>query len=394
MVRHHGLLRTWFVVFVAIFAMVAFLHLTFAQDGKRLDQAFSRADTNGDGQLSPAEVSRFTALKDRMKGADRDSDGFVSFEEFRNQIVGNLTALKPSSGKLLVGDHLRVVKAGEVERRYRVHVPKLYKPDKPSPAILAFHGGGGNPESMIELSGLNQKSEEAGFIVVYPYGSGLEADRGLTFNGGGCCGYAKAQDIDDIGFVNALLDDLQEAAKIDTNRIYATGISNGGIMCYFVASELSERIAAIAPVGGPMMTKTCQPKKPVSVIHFHGTSDELAPFDGGKGKGSPGVPAFLRPEFNSVDHSIQNWVKANGCDREPTFEALPDKAQDGMRVTRKVWGNGKNSSEVVLIAIENGGHTWPGREPISEILGRATMDVSANDLMWEFFNKHPRTGGD
>jgi haloalkane dehalogenase len=128
----------------------------------------------------------------------------------------------------------------------------------------------------------------------------------------------------------------------------------------------------------------------VSVIHFHGTADELAPFKGGKGKGSPNVPAFLRPEFFSVDHSIQAWVKANGCDPVPRVQTLPDVADDGMRVTRQTWEDGKDGAEVVLIEIEGGGHTWPGQKPPVAFLGKSTKDISANDLMWEFFQKHAR----
>lgn len=356
---------------------------------QRLNQAFQRVDSDGDGKLSTAEVNRFAPLKARLAGADKDGDGYVSKAEFRQAIAKGYRAPEATSGKLAAGDSLRVVKVGDRERRYRVHVPRTYDSSRPTPVIIGFHGGGGNPESMMMLSGLNKKSDEAGFIVVYPYGLGRERDRGLTFNGGGCCGYAHQRKIDDIGFVKAMLDDLATAGNIDTNRIYATGISNGGIMTYFVASELSDRIAAIAPVAGPMMTDTCKPKRPVPVMHFHGTGDKLAPFHGGKGKGSPGVPAFMRPEFNSVEHSINNWVKANGCSSEPQVEELPDIANDGMRVTRKTWSGGKNDAEVVLIEIQNGGHTWPGQKPISKILGESTMDISANDLMWEFFQKHP-----
>ena len=90
-----------------------------------------------------------------------------------------------------------------------------------------------------------------------------------------------------------------------------------------------------------------------------------------------------------MDHSIQNWVKANGCTAKPEIVTLPDKADDGMRVTRKTWGGGKDGSEVVLIEIEGGGHTWPGMEPPLAMLGKSTKDISANDLMWEFFQKHP-----
>ena len=370
--------------------LALFAAASSAQNYDRLDKAFKRVDQNQDGKLSVDEINRFGRLRNKITGADEDGDGFVSKSEFEAKLTGGSTKLKPSrKGKLTVGASLRIVQVGNLERRYRVHVPKSYDEETPTPLIVAFHGGGGNPESMIRLSGLNEKAEEAGFIVAYPYGTGRQPDRQLTFNGGGCCGYANRKKIDDIAFTRTLLDDLAGAANIDAKRVYATGISNGAIMTYYVASELSNRIAAIAPVGGPMMTDTCRPVRPVSVIHFHGTADELAPFKGGQGKGSPGVPAFVRPKFNSVEHSVQSWVKANGCDSKPSIETLPDKANDGMKVTRKSWRGGKNGSEVILLEIENGGHTWPGQRPVSEILGRSTMDISANDLMWEFFLKHP-----
>jgi polyhydroxybutyrate depolymerase len=150
---------------------------------------------------------------------------------------------------------------------------------------------------------------------------------------------------------------------------------------------LSDRIAAIAPVGGPLMMDACRPKRPVSVMHFHGTADEFAPFRGGYGKGILGRSGVTR--FNSVDHAIRNWVKANGCVAEPAVVALPDRVDDGMRVTRKTWGGCTDGAEVVLIEIEGGGHTWPGMQPPLAMLGRSTKDISANDLMWEFFQKHP-----
>lgn len=132
-----------------------------------------------------------------------------------------------------------------------------------------------------------------------------------------------------------------------------------------------------------MGTETCNPKRPVPVIHFHGTADEHAPFNGGKGKGLSGT------NFYSVDHSIKAWIKANGCSEEPVVTKLPDKADDGMTVTKKTYGPGKDGAEVVLIEIDGGGHTWPGQDPRVKFLGKSTKDISANDLMWEFFQKHP-----
>lgn len=280
------------------------------------------------------------------------------------------------------GDHARTLKVGDLDRKYLLHVPKQYDSKTPMPVVLAFHGGGANAEGMVKFCGLHDKADEAGFIVVYPSGTG-RLEKLLTFNGGNCCGYAMQNNVDDVGFVRALLDDLATVANIDSKRVFATGMSNGGIISYRLASELSDRIAAIAPVGGPMGTETCNPKRPVSVIHFHGTADEHAPFQGGKGKGLSGT------NFYSVEHSIQAWVKANGCPEEPIVTKLPDKADDGMTVTKKTYGSGKDGAEVVLIEIDGGGHTWPGQDPRVKFLGKSTKDISANDLMWEFFQKHP-----
>ncbi len=361
------------------------------QDQNRLTTAFRRVDANRDGSLSVDEVNRFPQLTTRLRGADRDGDGTLSFDEFRTHLVRQVMAPQPKTGKLGPGDHVREIAVGDVQRRYRVYVPESYRSGRATPAVIAYHGGGGNPESMVRLSGLNEKAEEAGFLVVYPYGSGRDPDRSLTFNAGRVGGYAKQQNIDDVGFTRAILDDLKTAVTLDPDRIYATGISNGAMMAYRVASELSDRIAAIAPVAGPMGIESCDPERPVPVLHFHGTDDELAPFQGGRGKGSSNVPAIFRPEFLSVDFSIQCWVEANGCDPEPKVEELPDRADDGMSVVRKTWGNGRGGAEVVLIEIRGGGHTWPGREPPVAFLGESTRDIAANDLIWEFFQKHPRT---
>ena len=290
---------------------------------------------------------------------------------------------------LAAGNHTRSIQVGELQRRYRVHIPTKHEAAKPTPVVIAFHGGGGNPESMIRLSGLSDKSDEAGFIVVYPFGTGRLENQLLTFNGGGCCGYAMENKIDDVAFTAALLDDLATVVKVDANRVFATGLSNGGIVSHYVASELSDRIAAIAPVGGPLMIDAVNAKRAVPVMHFHGTADAFAPFQGGYGKGSFGRSRGVT-DFRSVEHTIQTWVKNNGCNATPTVVPLPDKTADGMKCTRKTWSGGKNGSEVVLIEIEGGGHTWPGKKPIVKMLGPSTMDISANDLMWEFFQKHPR----
>jgi polyhydroxybutyrate depolymerase len=237
---------------------------------------------------------------------------------------------------------------------------------------------------MEHFCGLTDKAEAEGFLVVYPNGTG-RTEQLLTWNGGNCCGYAQHEKVDDVEFVRRLLDDLDKVAKVDADRIYATGMSNGAIMSYLLASELSDRIAAIAPVGGPVGTKECHPQRPVPVLHFHGTDDKFAPFKGGRGERS-----LSQTDFYSVEHSIGCWVKANECRGEPIVVEEKPQVPDGTTITRKTWSGGKGGSEVVLIEIRGAGHTWPGRQPALLYLGKSTKNISANDELWEFFKRHPR----
>ena len=293
-------------------------------------------------------------------------------------LVGPLVA-SPSLGP---GDHRRELTVDGRQRFYLIHVPAVYDAETPTPVVLAFHGGGGNARVMQSFSGLNDKADEAGFLAVYPNGtSGLVAAM-ATWNGGECCGYAQRKRVDDVAFVRALLDDLQKVANVDPRRIYATGMSNGAIMSYRLASELSDRIAAIAPVGASMGTEECSPTRPVSVLHIHGTDDRIAPMAGGVGSVS-------KTNFLSVDHAIDRWTAANECPKRPTTVDLPDRTPDGMRATRTTYGPGKDGTEVVLIKVHGGGHTWPGRTRNFRFLGPVTSDFSANDVIWEFFERHP-----
>src|SRR5262249_29715357 len=154
---------------------------------------------------------------------------------------------------------------------------------------------------------------------------------------------------------------------VDPRRVYATGMSNGAIMAYRVAAELSDRIAAIAPVSGPMGTEKCSPQRPVPVMHFHGTDDEFAPFKGGRG-----AKSLSGTNFYSVNPAHQAGIGANGGKEEPVTVELPDTAKDGTKVPRTTHGGGGEGAEVVLITIPGGGHTGPGGEPPLKVLGKTT----------------------
>jgi polyhydroxybutyrate depolymerase len=281
---------------------------------------------------------------------------------------------------LTPGDTRRELTVGGRKRSYLVHVPPAYDPAEPTPVVLAFHGALMNGAMMVQFTGLSRKADDAGFVVVYPDGTGFGGPA-LFFNASAAPG--PNWPADDVAFTAALLDDLAAVVTVDPKRVFATGLSNGGMMCHRLAAELADRIAAVAPVGGTLALPAVNPKRPVPVMHFHGTADAIVPFDGPRGR----TPATMR--FRSVGDTIKAWVAANGCPPEPIVTALPDVADDDTTVRQQVYGPGKAGAEVVLVEIAGGGHTWPGRQPALGWIGRSTSDVSANDLMWTFFQRHP-----
>jgi polyhydroxybutyrate depolymerase len=280
-------------------------------------------------------------------------------------------------------DSTRTIDVDHRARTYLVHVPPSSDAHTPLPVVLVLHGGLSNAEAAVRFTGLNEKADQAGFLAVYPNGTG-RLPRALTWNAGNCCGYAEREGVDDVAFVRALLDDLATHFAVDRTRVYATGISNGGIMAYRLAAELSDRIAAIASISGPIGTTAIHPSRPVSILHFHGTADEFAPFAGGSGRKS-----LSSIHFHSVAESIAAWVKADGCAAAPQVSALPSVPGDDTRVRSETYAPCTDGAEVVLYVVEGGGHAWPGRQPRIGFLGTSTMSVSANDRMWEFFTKHP-----
>jgi polyhydroxybutyrate depolymerase len=279
---------------------------------------------------------------------------------------------------LAPGDHARELRIGDQIRSYLVHVPPSLDGQKPVPVVLVFHSAMMNGSMMARYSGLSEKADQSGFVVVYANGTG-STPLFLYWDAGGVRGRLS----DDVGYVARLLDDLATVVKVDPKRVFATGMSNGAMMCYRLAAELSDRIAAIAPIAGTMAIENCQPRRPVSVIHFHGTKDGFVLY-GGSDERTPKNLKFL-----SVDDSIRTWVRLNGCPTAPSVIDLPDQARDGTTVRRLRYGPGKEGSEVVLYIIQGGGHTWPGRDARVPLLGKSTSEISANDLIWEFFQQHP-----
>ncbi|RMD98828.1 MAG: poly(3-hydroxybutyrate) depolymerase [Deltaproteobacteria bacterium] len=311
-------------------------------------------------------------------GIDQDCDG--------SDLTGETLETWPSSH---CGTQGSIYEAGVTEgsisydglrRTFRVFVPTAYRDDVPLPVVLMLHGGSGSAEQFEERSShMDQVAEREGFVTVYPDGEG----RIQTWNGGACCGYAMENDVDDVGFLSALLDHLERELCVDRRRFFSSGMSNGGIMSHRLGCELANRIAAIGPVAGTIMIDPCEPARPVPVMHVHGTDDAHVPWEGGVGCGPSNA------DFTSVPDTIALWNEKDRCTGSPSPYL---EMGDGRCET---YGPCDGEAEVVLCAIEGGGHSWPGGEPTGEPLescsedGHQSTTFLADEVLWSFFAAHP-----
>jgi polyhydroxybutyrate depolymerase len=225
--------------------------------------------------------------------------------------------------------------------------------------------------------GLISKSESAAFIAVFPNGySKLPSGKFATWNAGNCCADARDRQVDDVGFVRQLLDQLSSQLNIDGKRIYATGMSNGAMMAYRLACEMPDRFAAIAAVAGTDNTRQCTPKAPIAILHIHAQNDDRVLYNGGAGR-KFGDPSQVT-DFTSVPATVDQWVQRNAC--RPQAQRTLTVA--GAYCDRYTPCDGK--STVQLCVTEAGGHSWPGGH---KALTResASQAISANDVMWDFF---------
>jgi polyhydroxybutyrate depolymerase len=290
---------------------------------------------------------------------------------------------------LASGDHTFTLRHGDRNRRYLVHVPTGLS--EQLPVMIAFHGGGGNAEGFKSYSGLDALADRERFIVVYPNGTGVLPNRLLTFNGGGCCGYAANRQIDDVGFTIAVLEDLARRTSIDRKRVYATGHSNGAIMAYRLAAERAETIAAIVPVAGAMSVDSFAPSRPVAVMHIHSVDDPRALYGGGLGPPFPGTNN--RETHAAVEEALERWIRANGCPASARTEErrTSPAGNDAVHTaTRLVWSPCNGGSEVAQWKLTGAGHGWPGSQGsgLSEsIVGPGTNVVDAAAEAWAFASR-------
>lgn len=285
--------------------------------------------------------------------------------------VGGLQA----GEQMAPGSHELTLRHGGLARAFTVHVPRSYRGDRPVPLVLAFHGGGGSMQSMARdsLYGLTAQSEASGWIVVFPNGySRLPGGRLATWNAGLCCGAARDKAIDDVGFVREVVADVQRRLAIDTRRIFATGMSNGGMISYRLACEAPDLFRAVAAVAGTDGTATCQPGRPVPVLHFHARDDDRVLFNGGSGSASS-----THADFVSVPATVDKWARLNRCNG-PTQRVLERPG-----VMCEVRSGCQDGAEVRLCVTDTGGHSWPGGR--KALGGKGSDALDATQEIWAFF---------
>jgi polyhydroxybutyrate depolymerase len=273
------------------------------------------------------------------------------------------------------------------ERTYALHLPPAVTTGTALPLVLVFHGGGGEGKQMPTLTGMNSIADREGFVAAYPDG----IDR--NWNDGRFSQAITTQrfNLDDVGFVSALIDELATTLPIDRSRVFATGISNGGMFSQRLGCDLADKVAAIAPVAGSLpelLAPGCAPARPMPVLMIHGDADPLVPWNGGPVAGDGNRGRVL-----SVADTVSRWVALDGCAATPTIIPLPDRApNDGTTTSDEVYSSCRAGAQVELYAVANGGHTWPGGFQYlpERIIGKTSRDFDASETIWSFFAHHPR----
>ncbi|MCU0481728.1 MAG: polyhydroxybutyrate depolymerase [Anaerolineae bacterium] len=270
---------------------------------------------------------------------------------------------------------MQTIEYSDVQRFYYLYIPASYDTQTPVPLVFAIHGFAQGALGLAGYSGWEAVAEENGFILVYPQGSGVIArwETGLFAGLEG--------EIDDVRFFSDMIDTISQSLCIDSTRVYANGLSNGGGMSYRLACQLSDRITAIGGVAGAYTEfGGCEPNRSIPFILFHGTADSIVPYEGGDS-------AMFN--FPSIESFTLTWAERNECDLNAQSETIADD------VTRLAYTDCSGGADVILYTVLGGGHTWAGANltRLSDRFGGyVTQSISASELMWAFFSQYTLEG--
>jgi polyhydroxybutyrate depolymerase len=278
-------------------------------------------------------------------------------------LAGSLSAQNTISGTLV---------SGGLTREFILYVPAAYTGNIAVPLVFNLHGYTSNNLEQLFYADFRPIADTANFLMVLPNGT-LDAQGNRFWNT-----FLGNSNVDDVGYMRDLLNYLQANYNIDANRVYSTGMSNGGFLSYSLACEMNDRITAIASVTGSMIQSklnACNPQRPVPVMEIHGTADNTVPYNG--------LPAGT---FVSIPSLLNAWVGFNNCDPTPTITQVPNtNTTDGCTAERQVYSGGEKGSTVEHYKINAGGHTWPGS---AFVIGVTNLDINACKEIWRFFRQY------
>jgi polyhydroxybutyrate depolymerase len=302
----------------------------------------------------------------------------------------------------------------DVDRTYTVRLPRGYDPAQKHPVVILLHGMNQEAADMERLTRFDDLADKSSIIAVYPsaldgrWNVGVRAPQqepirspmgrggrrggfGFPSGGGGYPGGSQGQRRgeqqnqpalpDDIAFLNQMLDQMATKYSVDTARVYATGLSEGGFMAVKVGCSMAERIAAIAFVGAAMpKTMVCLPSRPIAVVMINGTSDPVVPHGGG-------TEHNLQLPVVSVEDSAKAWARINRCAEKPTQTKLAAHEKGGMETKVETYDGCQQDAQVVSYSVKGGGNTWPGGEQyeVEKQVGKTSQDLNANETLWNFF---------
>jgi polyhydroxybutyrate depolymerase len=297
-----------------------------------------------------------------------------------------------------MGNHIFAIAVNGSQRNYIVHVPPTYKPQTPLPLVIMLHGGGGAARAALWETEWAVKADQEGFLTVFPNAMARDPAKPSSFarnpqlwNDGSDRFYEGQTAPDDVGFIAAMLDDLSVRFALDARRIFVTGFSNGASMSFRIGAELSDRIAAIAPVAGALWFDPQKFRHPVPMCYITGTADPLNLIEGGVPKLATGASDKVRAKPKPpVRDSILKWAKALGC------PSTTPSVSDNHGVRTETYSACIGAAEVVYITVDGLGHTWAGGRSLlpKSMVGKTSNSIRATDVIWEFFQKHARSPND
>jgi polyhydroxybutyrate depolymerase len=298
-----------------------------------------------------------------------------------NKITILLVIFSIFAGKAFSQTANRKISVDGMERKYILHLPETNTLIHNLPLLIVLHGHGGNGKQVMKETGFNEISDRERFIAVYPYGINKGWNDGREIS-------TEATNYDDVKFIARIIDTTFAEFAIDTSRVFVTGMSNGGFLSIYLAYKLNSRILAVAPVCANIPERIKDEytfAKPVSVMLINGTEDPLVKYEGGKvGFG------FTKGRGNSIstDETVKTFVSLDKCNSIPVTEEIPDKDEnDDCFAQKYIYKGGTDNTDVVLVKVVNGGHSYPGgtRYLPKFIFGNVCMDFKASELIWEFF---------